>query len=169
MKKPLNKLLVLFASIAALVVPHMTKADTDSTDITISHTYTPYVNLIGTAPGASRFYDNDDIVNFIFPITVNLGTMGLESNVSGDCDLDFTTANGFRLLHMVSGQNLANYEVLYEGQSFSQSANPGLTIPCNTTPTDIDFRILGLSLAGFDFLIPAGVYQDIVTVTVTTQ
>ncbi len=169
MFKPLNTIFVCFALVSSIVFTNFVDADTDSTDITISHTYIPYVNFIGTAPGASRFYDNDDIVNFIFPITVNLGTMGLESNVSGDCDLDFTTANDFSLRHTLSNQNLANYEVLYEGQSFSQNNNQTLSIPCNSTPTDIDFRILGLSLAGFDFLIPSGIYQDVVTVTVTTQ
>jgi len=170
LKKPLNKLLVLFASIAALVVPHMTKADTDSTDITISHTYTPYVNLIGTAPGASRFYDNDDLVNTIIPIPVNLGTMGLASNISGNCDLNFTTANNFKLIHTQFPDNLANYRLLYQNATFDASSNLPLSLPCNTTPTDIDFILTGaISLAGEDAFLLAGVYRDIVTVTVTTQ
>lgn len=163
---PLNTAIVLLLSMLAW---SSTQAVTNDTEITISHTYTPYVNFTGTAPGASRFYDNDDIVNFIFPVTVNLGTMGLDSNVLGDCDLDFSTLNNFKLRHTVSNQNLANYRILYQGQSFEEANNPQLTIPCNTAPTDIDFILTGWSLAGFDFLIPAGIYRDVVNVTVTTQ
>ena len=144
-------------------------ATTDSTVIDISHTYTPYVNFTGTAPGASRFYDNDDLVNFIFPLSVNLGTMGLESNVGGNCDINFTTANDFKLRHTVSNNNLGNYSIQYEGEVFNEASNPQLELPCTSAATDINFILNGISFSGFDFFIAAGVYQDVVNVVVTTQ
>ena len=156
--------------ITALLSQSNAFAASDETDIDISVTHTEYVNFTGTAPGASKFYDNDDLVNFIFPIAVNLGTMGLESNVAGDCDMNFSTLNSFRLLHTLNNQNLSDNSILYEGQTFSQASNQVLTIPCNTTPTDLNFILTGgISLVGIDFLIPSGVYRDVVTVTVTTQ
>lgn len=144
-------------------------AATDSTVIELSHTYFPYVNFTGTAPGASRFYDNDDLAFLIFPLSVNLGTMGLESNVGGTCDLNFTTANDFKLRHTVSNNNLGDYTIQYKGQTFSEASNPTLQLPCTSTATNLNFIINGISFAGFDFLLQAGVYQDIVTVVVTTQ
>ncbi len=77
--------------------------------------------------------------------------------------------NNFKLLHQVSNQNLSDYTILYKGESFEETSNPQLTIPCNTTPTDINFILNGWTLAAFDFFIPAGIYNDVVTVTVTTQ
>ena len=156
--------------ITALLSQSNAFAASDETDIDISVTHTEYVNFTGTAPGASRFYDNDDLVNAIFPIAVNLGTMGLESNVAGDCDLNFSTLNNFRLLHTISNQNLSDYRILYEGQTFDQASNQVLTIPCNSTPTNLDFILTGgISFVGIDPFVQAGVYRDIVNVIVTTQ
>ena len=155
--------------IAASFFSQSTFAETDTTVIDISHTYTPYVNFTGTAPGASRFYDNDDLVNFIFPLSVNLGTMGLESNVGGNCDLNFTTQNDFKLRHTVNNGNLGNYSIQYEGQVFNEANNPQLELPCTSAATDLNFILNGITFSGFDFLLAAGVYQDIVSVVVTTQ
>jgi len=130
-------------------------ATTDQSVIDISTTYTPYVNFTGTAPGASRFYDNDDIVNFIFPLTVVLGTMGLESNLSGDCDLEFSTLNNFELKHTVIPTSGGEYTINYQGETFNAADNPILSIPCNTTPTDISFILNNLTVIGFDNFIPS--------------
>lgn len=164
--KPLKTAIAFLLTVSAFST---TNAATDTAEITLSHTYDPYVNFTGTAPGASRFYDNGDVYNFIFPATVNLGTMGLESNISGDCDIDFTTMNGFKLEHTVSNESLSNYRIEYQGETFEEGNNPQLTIPCSSTPTDLDFVLIGLSLSGFDLFIPAGIYRDVVSVTVTTQ
>ncbi len=158
-----------FIYLSAAFISASISAATDETVIELSHTYTPYVNFTGTAPGASRFYDNDDLVNFIFPLTVNLGTMGLESNVGGDCDLEFSTQNNFELQHTIIPTTGGDYTINYQGQSFNSSSNPILTTPCTTAPTDIDFILNNLTIIGFDNAIPAGVFQDIVTVVVTTQ
>ena len=166
MKKPLKGI----AALLALSVIYLSAfADTDFTQIDISHTYTPYVNFTGTAPGASRFYDNDDLVNFIFPLSVNLGTMGLESNIGGDCDLVFSTLNNFELKHTVIPTTGGGYTINYQGQSFTQGNNPTLTIPCTTAATDIDFILNNNTILGFDNFIPSGVFRDVITIEVTTQ
>lgn len=167
--KPLKLVVASIASMLFLMNSSSLHANTDSTDITLSHTYVPYVNFTGTAPGASRFYDNDDLVNFVFPITVSLGTMGLESNVGGDCDLDFSTQNNFELEHTVIPTSGGDYTVNYQGQTFNSTNNPTLTIPCTTIPTDISFVLNNLTIIGFDPFIPSGVFRDVITVTVTTQ
>lgn len=166
MKRPLK---ITLLSIISCCLAYSTYAANDSAVIDISHTYTPYVNFTGTAPGASKFYDNDDLVNFIFPLTVNLGTMGLESNVGGNCDLNFTTQNNFALEHTIIPTTGGDYTINYQGQSFSSANNPTLTTPCTTAATDIDFILNNNTIIGFDNFIPSGVFQDIVNVVVTTQ
>lgn len=166
LKKPF---VTAFISVIATLFSMPALAASDTTVIDISHTYTPYVNFTGTAPGASRFYDNDDLVNFIFPLNVVLGTMGLESNVGGDCDLEFSTLNNFELKHTVIPTTGGDYTINYQGQTFGSANNPILTMPCTTTPTEISFILNNLTIIGFDNAIPSGVFQDIVTVVVTTQ
>jgi len=146
-------------------------AATDQTDIDIEVTHAPYVNLIGTAPGSTRYYGNNDIANWIFPSIVDLGTLGLESSVSGNCDLNFTTTNDFKLLHTISGNSLTKYKIIYQSQDFLATSNPTLTIPCNTAPTTIEFSPTQIVFGNIfpALLIEAGVYQDVVTVVVTTQ
>ncbi len=95
--------------------------------------------------------------------------MGLESNVGGNCDLNFTTANNFQLLHTVNSNNLGDYTIEYAGLEFNQANNPQLELPCTSPATDLNFILNGISFSGFDFFIQAGVYQDIVNVVVTTQ
>jgi hypothetical protein len=146
-------------------------AATDTTVINMSTTYTPYVSLTGTAPGASRFYSNNDIANWIFPNVVDLGTLGLESNLGGSCDINFSTQNNFDLLHTVSGNSLTKYKVIYQSQDFSDTSNPTLTIPCTTIPTTMQFsptQIVWGNLFPTNW-IEHGIYQDIVTIVVTSQ
>jgi len=84
----------------------MAKAGTDSAAIKLSLTYAPYVKLTGTAPDASRFYDNSDVYNFLSPANVNLGTLGLESSMSGLCDVSFSTLHNFKLINTDTENNL---------------------------------------------------------------
>ncbi len=163
-----NKLVALCILFASSSVAF---AATDTTDINISVTHVPYVKFIGTAPGSSRFYGNNDIANWIFPSIVDLGTLGLESNVGGNCDINFSTINNFRLLHTVSGNSLTKYKIIYQSQNFSDTSNPTLSLPCSTLPTTIEFaptQIVWENLSP-SILIQSGIYQDVVTVVVTTQ
>ena len=157
--------------VAFLILNTSVYAATDQTDIEFSYTYTPYVKLIGTAPGSSRAYGNNDIANWIFPSVVDIGTLGLESNVGGDCDMTFSTLNNFNLLHTVSGNSLTKYKILYESQEFGLATNPTLSIPCNTTPTTMQFTPTQIVFGNLlpSLLIESGIYQDVITVVVTTQ
>jgi hypothetical protein len=146
-------------------------ATNDQTEIDINVTHTPYVKLIGSAPGSSRFYGNNDIANWIFPSIVDLGTMGLESNVAGNCDMNFSTVNNFQLLHTVSNNSLTPYKVIYQNTNFSNTSNPTLNISCNTIPTTIEFSPTQIVFGNIfpALFIEAGVYQDTITVVVATQ
>ena len=146
-------------------------AVSDSTAIDISHTYTPYVKFTGTAPGSSRFYSNSVLTQGQTPLADNLGTMGLESNLIGNCSLDFTSDNTFKLLHTVSGVNLGDYTLRYSGLEFNEANNPQLELPCTSAATDLDFILNNKSKIGIGNgkFIAAGIYQDIIHVVVTTQ
>ena len=161
----------LFASSILCASVVVAFAEVDTTQIDIKVTHVPYVKLIGTAPGSSRYYGNNDIANWIFPSIVDLGTLGLETNVGGDCDINFSTLNNFDLLHTVSNNSLTKYKIIYKSQDFSQTSNPTLILPCGSVPTTIEFsptQIVWGNLFPTNW-IEAGVYQDVVTVVVTTQ
>ncbi len=167
----MTKLKALMTSCVLLIPIASNFAATDTTVINMSTTYTPYVNFTGTAPGSSRFYSNNDIANWIFPNVVDLGTLGLESNIGGNCDINFSTQNNFRLLHTVSGNSLTKYKVIYQSLNFSDTSNPTLTTPCTTLPSTMEFsptQIVWGNLFPTAWIEP-GIYQDIVNITVTTQ
>ena len=145
-------------------------AANDSAVINLSYTFTPYVSFTGTAPGLSRTYDNDDITNSGFPIPVNIGTMGLVSNVGGMCDLTFTTANNFKLLHtVIPNKNLGNYKIHYKTIVFNETNNPLLSLDCTSAATDIDFELNSFGFSNIDPFLESGTYRDVITVEVTTQ
>ncbi len=167
LKPPLNFACITIFSIFIFL---SASAATDTSEINISHTYTPFVSLTGTAPGSSRFYDNSDVIFFVFPVLTNLGTMGLQSNIEGMCDLNFTTANNFELLHTVNANSsFGNYSIQYRNTTFDQSNNPQIQLPCTSNPTDLDFIMNGFSLNGINGFIDSGIYQDVISVVVTTQ
>ena len=161
----------LIASGILLATGAVAFAASDTTQIDLSVTHVPYVKLIGTAPGSSRFYGNNDIANWIFPSIVDLGTLGLETNVGGNCDINFSTLNNFDLLHTVSNNSLTPYKILYQSQEFGPATNPTLSLPCDTVPTTIEFTPTQIVFGNLypALLIEAGVYSDTVTVVVTTQ
>jgi hypothetical protein len=161
----------LAAALSLVLLSSIGLATTDQADIELQFTHTPYVSLTGTAPGSSRMYENTDIANWIFPTVVDIGTLGLDSNVPGDCDVSFSTLNNFDLLHTVSNASLTQYKLLYQSQEFGLANNPTLSIPCNTTPTMFQFKPTGIVFGNFSAasLIQNGVYRDVVTVVVTTQ
>ncbi len=135
-------------------------AATDSTDIQINVTKDAYVNLIGTAVGSTNSFLTADIDN----ATVSLGTLGLESNSQGQCDMTFSSANGYQLKHTTSGATLVNYEISYAGVTNSATATNTVTQSCNTAATSLD-----LVSPALPAIVDAGTYSDTVTVTVVTQ
>lgn len=170
MIKIIKPIKFIIAALVATSFSYITYASTnDKAVIDISTTYAPYVNFTGTAPGSSRFYDNSAVIQFIFPVLTNLGTMGLESNVGGSCNINFTTKNNFELIHTLNNSTFGDYDIQFRGETFNQSNNPEIELPCTSEATDLNFIMNGLSLGGIDYFIDAGTYQDIITAVVTTQ
>jgi hypothetical protein len=153
------------------VINANTTAATKIANLNINITFDPYVKLIGTAPGATRVYDNDDIANWIFPSVVDLGTLGVESNLNGNCNINFSTINNFKLLHEINGAHLTKYKLLYESEEFSEISNPTLILPCNTSPTIFQFVPTQIVWPNIfpSFTMQHGIYEDTVTMVVTTQ
>jgi len=135
-------------------------AATDSTDIQINVTKDAYVNLIGTAVGSTNSFLTSDIDN----ATVSLGTLGLESNSQGNCELTFSSANGYQLKHNVSNAVLVDYAISYAGVTNSSAAANTVTQSCNTAASSLD-----LVSPALPAVVDAGTYSDTVTVTVVTQ
>ncbi len=144
------------------------EAAQNTSEINLNATFVDYVRFTGTAVGISKYYSVADIepvgTNRRGP-RVTLGTLGIESNSTGDCDVEFSTKNNFRLRHLVSNRRLTNYRLRYKGKNITRRRNRQMTLPCNTNATRIRFQAVG----NFRNNPQAGVYQDIVTVTVTTQ
>ncbi len=135
-------------------------AATNSTDIQINVTKDAYVNLIGTAVGSTNSFLTSDIDNK----TVSLGTLGLESNSQGNCDMTFSSANGYQLKHTVSNAVLVNYEISYAGVTNSATTTNTVTQSCNTAASSLD-----LVSPALPAVVNAGTYSDTLTVTVVTQ
>ena len=154
--------LVLLSSVFSL------KAAQETTEIDINVNFPEFLNFTGSAAGASKYYTVEEIepVSGSAPI-VTLGDLGLESNISGDCDIEFSAKNNFRLRHTVSDERLTHYRLRWKGEVMSgNSARTNkFTMACNSEATAISFQ----SVAYFNPNPQAGLYQDIVTVTVTTQ
>jgi hypothetical protein len=155
---------ILLSSLFSFSVGVALAADTTTVELEVTHT--PYVKLLGSVVGASKFFSVTDIK----PVgggrpKVTVGFLGLESNISGSCTVDFSTQNNFKLRHIVSNQRLTRYILKYRGQKIKKNA-PTIVLPsCN-----LNLRPLKLKRKGpFKNNPQAGIYQDIVTITVTTQ
>jgi len=167
MKKPAPLLLFL----ALTTTLSCAYAATESTQINLQVIHDEYVRIVGSAAGSSNSYSNNDIANWIYPNVVDLGTLGLESNMQGNCDFTMTTLNNFDLLHTVSNQSLTKYKVIYESQEFNADNNSTLPLPCSLTPSIIQFSPTQIVTGNFSpsTLIETGTYSDTITIVVTTQ
>jgi len=163
MKSPIKILLVSLFSFSVVA----TFAAQTTNTVELEATYTPYVKLLGSAVGISKFFSVEDIK----PLTgqlrpwVTIGSLGLESNISGNCTLDFSSQNRYRLRHTVSNRRLTNYRLRYKGNRINRR-NSTIVLPsCNEASTPLQLQRRGR----FRNNVQAGIYQDIVTITVTTQ
>lgn len=151
----------LVSAAVLLVSSSFAFAATDSTDIQINVTKDAFVNLIGTAVGSANTFLTDDVDNK----TVSLGTLGLQSNSAGDCDITVASAEGFKLVHTVDNtKDLGVYSMTYSANTFTDGAANAMTQSCNTVASD-----LSLVHPAMPASIDAGTYSDTVTVTVVTQ
>jgi len=161
------KLLVAPIILPILLSVGFAFAATDSSQINLSLTHVNYVKLTGTVVNASRFFSVRDIKprgNRRRGPWVELGTLGIESNMLGNCDLEFTTQNRFKLRHIISNKRLSRYRLKYKNKKIRKRKNK-ITLPCNAANSSLSFQTVGR----FRNRVKAGVYRDIVTITVTTQ
>lgn len=136
-------------------------AASDSTSIDLQVTHIEYLNFIGTAVGINKTIAVDDIRN---GNVINIGTLGLESTLTGSCTLDFSSLNGFSLKHSQGNQRLSDYQLTYVGNTIA--SNTTIILPsCDTTATALDFLAIGKIKKN-----PRpGLYSDTVTIIVTSQ
>jgi hypothetical protein len=157
----------LLISALLLVVANVACSDSETTSIDIDVTHNPYVNMIGTSVGESRTFSVAEIQPTSTTPIVSLGTLGFESNVEGDCSLAVSTVNDFKLLHTVTNVKLTRFRLRYKGKNLSRS-QPVKTFPCNSALSSLNFMSVGIFNSN-NSVVLAGVYQDVVTLTVTTQ
>jgi hypothetical protein len=157
--------ILLSASLLSVMALKSVYAATDTTSVSLVIGQQEYVNMIGTAQGSSHNFSVNDIepTGAVYPI-VSLGTLGFESNNTGDCTLHISTANNFKLRHTVSNVKLTRYRLKYGGKNLSK-LQPTKIFSCNTALSSLNFRAAGI----FNPSPEAGVYNDVVTLTVTTQ
>jgi len=133
--------------------------------IELEVTHPPYVSLLGSAVGISKFFSVDDIkpLSGDSPL-LTIGLLGLESNISGNCTLNFAS-NKFTLRRIPDGKRLTTYRLKYDGVLFDKKNTSLVLKSCNKGLSPLEFQRTG----DFGKKVQAGIYQDIVTITVTTQ
>lgn len=145
----------------------------DSTQIRLSYKHIEYLNFTGTAVGAAKDFSANELIpanssgqsTISSNQSINLGTLGLNSNIPGDCTLDFSTSNNFRLVHQTLGQTLTSYQLNYRNTNISQGNSNQIVLPCTSPLSNIGFKATdAISNAP-----TKGVYQDIVRITVTSE
>jgi hypothetical protein len=141
-------------------------AANDSAIVKLEVTHDSYVNLLGTAVGASKSFTVDEIRPSLNDRpAMLLGTLGVESNALGSCTLSFSTQNAFKLKHTISDQLLTNYLIIYKGNKIDEITPTVIFPSCNVSLTKLKFR----RRATFNANPEAGTYRDVVSITVTTQ
>ena len=159
--------LVIFPALLMQLFFSTAFAAGESTQVQIKVEHLNYVRLTGTAVGSSRMFSIADVKpvgnNRRGPKVV-IGTLGLESNQSGNCTMTFSTDNTFKLRHIVSNKRLTRYRLFYLNKRITKNKNTR-TLPCNSTNEPLYFQSVGR----FRNNIEAGVYRDTVHLVVTTQ
>lgn len=141
-------------------------AATESTNVKIEVIHDEYVKLVGSAVGVSRTFSVEDVK----PPSgsrpkIALGVLGLESNLAGNCTLNISTLNTFKLKHTVSNKRLTRYKLFYKGKTIRKNKNTTMTLPCSSSQSNLEFKSVGAFLNN----IKSGIYSDTITLTVTTQ
>ncbi len=153
-------------SLAFLLLTGTLQAETKTADIDLSFSHIEYINLIGTLVGATRYFDMDYIrpPNGEAGPIVDLGTLGLDSNIPGNCVIRFESKNAYQFKHTVSNTLLAYYRLWYRGEKLTNKRNK-VTTPCSFTPEMVQLS----TRQRFRKRTESGLYQDILTVTVITE
>ncbi len=158
----LCKKIISVAVLAAFT--SVTFAATDTVDIVINVTKNEFINITGDV-GASPTVELLDTEVDGVPAT--LGSLGVESNVSGDCNINVVSDNTYELLHTVSGTALhggSPYSVSWAGATFSPSNTAAINIT-NCTEAISDVTMINPTMVATE----AGTYSDTLHITVTNE
>lgn len=154
--------------ISLLVMTQFVSAGEDKTSIQLNVVSPGYVKFSGTVVDTSHYFSEVQVKPSSSQKpgpTISLGTLGLNSNVSGDCTLNFSTDNNFGLRHVSSNTKLSDYLLNYRNKNISGKQNKKMSVPCNYKPEKIKFNTTGQYLAEVE----PGMYSDTVRVEVVTQ
>lgn len=154
----------ILATAVLLATSSFAIAATDTTDIEINVTKDAYVNLIGSLAGNTTAVLTEADVD---GTTTTLGTLGFESNTTGTCNVAFSSANTYKLVHTVNpALDLGDYTLTYQGvtNNATSNGNDYAAASCNEVAANLDITNPALPP-----VVTAGTYSDTVTVTVTTQ
>ena len=154
----------LIASAVLLATSAAAVAVTDQTAVTINVTKDAYVNFLGNLNANPTL--TIPVAN-IGPGLV-LGTLGLESNTAGTCDVAITSVKGFKLVHTTDNSlDLGTYSISAFGHNFIAANTPvqnTTTGSCNQAAANVVMN--GTAVPANQ---AAGTYTDTLTMTVTTQ
>ncbi len=155
----------ILASAVLLATSSLAIAATDITTIEINVTKDAYVNFIGNLTSNPTL---SIPVAAIGPGLV-IGTLGVESNTSGTCDVAMSTANNFLLVHTtVPSLDLGTYNIVAFGHNFVAG---NTTAQNTTTMGNCNVAVGNVVMNGTAVPLDqdAGTYSDTITMTVTTQ
>jgi hypothetical protein len=94
---------------------------------------------------------------------INLGTFGIEASTQANCTIRFSSANNYRLQHTEQANRyLSSYKLNYNGQLINSPTK--IIADCNTG----NGSLILIPTRSMGNVIPQGVYQDKLRITVTT-
>ena len=122
------------------------------------------LELYGDAFGEPKALDMATIkAGTIIP----LGGVGVKSNLTGDCYVNFTTSNKYKLAHTtIIGEILTTFSLKYRTVLFNNSNTTAVKTSCNGTVSGLT---LNPATVDANKTIQAGAYKDTIIVTVTTS
>ena len=152
----------LIASAVLLATSSVALAATSTSSVEIQVTQSEFANLIGTAIAAPHTFTSADMV---VGTSHSLGSLGIDSNLAGSCNMVFSSANGYKLNlgGTLAGATLVDYALSFDGTP----------IVANTVNSLCALPEAPLSFAATTALpaantIAAGTYSDVVTIVVTS-
>jgi hypothetical protein len=121
------------------------------------------LELYGDAFGEPKALDMDTIKA---GTTISLGGVGVKSNISGSCKVNFSTTNNYKLSHTtIIGEVLTSFSLKYADTTFSRGNTTAVTTSCNVSPSALT---LNPAVVDPDKVIKSGAYKDTIIVTVTS-
>lgn len=156
----------LIASAVLLATSTVAFAATDNGSININVTQSEFVALTGTAfdntAAAPATFTTTQLDGSFTGAALSLGTVGLDSNLLGNCNIQFNSTNSFSFKDGTT--TLVGYGLTYDGAAVAAATNIPKT--CQFTAAALTLKAsAALPVAN---LIAAGTYSDVITVTVTS-